>query len=201
MSSQSNQEYQFLLSIIGDNENSPYRIIDIPSIGIDLFFLDDVIIQPVHLINGRHTIIDMNVKVRLLDITKYNSYQNVNINEFIRLNLSTCPFILTANVCILNTPLRITDIGGYGAYTIDTIKLGITNLSSRPYTIRKNTTIAQLSHPTLHPIKMKLVQSDDHIFHEASSENINNELFIINTTIINNNIEEIIEGVENLNLL
>jgi hypothetical protein len=215
MSSQSNQEYQFLLSIIGDDdENTPYRIIDVPSMGIDLFFLNDTIIPPVHSINGRHTIVDMHVKARLLNITKYNSYQHININEFIRLNLSTCPFILTANVYILNTPLRITDIGGYDAYTIDTIKLALTNLSSRPYTIRKNTTIAQLSHPALHLIKMKLVHPDDHIFHQRSTEDINNELFIINTTIINNeNIDEIInneniddniisviEGIDNLNI-
>jgi hypothetical protein len=181
MSLQLEREYQFLISIIGENdENSPYRIIDTPSMGIDLFFLMDTIILPVSLTNGAHTIVDMNIKARLIDFTKYNSYYYINISEFIRINLSACPFILTANACILNTPLRITNIGGYDQYNIDTIKLGITNLSSEPYIIRKNTTIAQLSHPALKLIKMKIVHPDDHIFHECHIESINNELFISN---------------------
>ena len=42
MSFQADQEYQFLVAILGENdENCPYRVIDIPSMGIDLFFLTD----------------------------------------------------------------------------------------------------------------------------------------------------------------
>lgn len=209
MNLQATQEYQFLVSILGENdENGPYRVIDIPSMGIDLFFLTDVTIPPVSSINGDHTIVDMNIKARLLDITKYNSYYYINVPEYVRINLCTCPFILTANACILNTPLRITNIGGYESYTIDTIKLGITNLSSEPYIIRKYTTIAQLSHPALSLIKMKIIHPDDHIFRPQNfteiinnEDIINNENIINNTTIINNStIEEIIEGVDSLNI-
>ena len=214
------QEYQFLVSILGENdENSPYRIIDIPSMGIDLFFPIDVSIPPVSSINGAHTIVDMNIKARLLDISKYNSYYYINTPEYVRINLCTCPFILTANPCILNTPLRITNIGGYESYTIDTIKLGITNLSSENYIIRKYTTIAKLSHPTLALITMKIVQPNDHIFrpqHLIINEDIinndniiinndddiiiNNDNIIINSEINNSTVDEIIEGIDNLNI-
>lgn len=202
MNLQATQEYQFLVSILGENdENAPYRTIDTPSMGIDLFFLTDISIPPVSSINGAHTIVDMNIKARLLDINKYNSYYYINVPEYVRINLCTCPFILTANACILNTPLRITNIGGYESYTIDTIKLGITNLSSEDYIIRKYTTIAKLSHPALSLIKMKIVQPNDHIFCPQHLIINNNDDIINNDHIINNStIDEIIDGIDNLNI-
>lgn len=185
-------EYQFLVAIIGENiENSPYQIINCPAIGIDIFFPDDFIVQPFIETNGSHTIIDMGIKVRLLDVSKYNLYHYMNLSEFVRFNTCACPFILTANANILNTPLRITDIGGYNSSNIDTIKLGITNLSTMPYTIRKNTSIAKLSRADLYPIKMKIVYSNDAIFSEFDINTIvhNNVILINNELVIPNNNE------------
>ena len=78
----SDPEYQFLLAIVDEanEENSPYQIMNCPSTGIDLFFLNDFTIPSFMSINPNHTIIDMGIKVRLLNVTKYNSYYYINIS-------------------------------------------------------------------------------------------------------------------------
>lgn len=172
MSSPRNNSQQFIMAYIDENnENTNVYDADLvnPST-FDLKFLDDVIIDPLVLLDGYNRIIPMGIKVRLFDTKVYNNLSDENINESDRFNLSSLPYELVPNENIYDTPLELVAPIIYTNNFVDPIKLAVKNFSNDAYVLRRGTSIAKLVPSNFEKTTFKIGSIEDHIFRNEEIE-------------------------------
>ena len=150
--------FQFLVGVNINTANENNISILQPITGIDLF-INEVVIEPFMHQEGNPVIIDLDMKICLLDL---NTNLNLEENDIDMRR----PFSIIFNENGLNTPL-ILNSTLYDRRYNNTITLYIHNLSSSPFIIRKDIPIFKLIMGDFTPTTMKIINIHDHIFEPA----------------------------------
>ena len=151
--------FQFLIGVNVNTSNENNNPILQPITGIDLF-TNEVTIEPFMHQDGNPVIIDLEMKICLLNL---NAHLTEDDNIIHRDQIIRQPFSIVFNENGLNTPLILNSVV-FNKNNNNTIKLAIHNLSPFPFVIKKDIPIFKLIMGDFTPTTMKIINIFDHIF-------------------------------------
>ena len=141
-------DHIFLVNFLRRDENdleieSSYIANELPEKMLSLSSPDDIIIQPYNQGDGYPYTLDLQIKVRVMDINKYNAISTENYSsdlELERTKQSLCPFLIK--------PIQIEGLVTHYKFIpcvhLDTIKIYFHNFLSEPIHIEKGQKICNL---------------------------------------------------------